>query len=61
LTISEAVNLLDAPYHESPHLIDTARPAFSYGLFLLLPAAFVVAASVFVVRFVLPTITLPRW
>jgi hypothetical protein len=61
LTMSEAVSLLDPPHRESPSLTDAARPACSLGLFLVLPAAFIVAATVFVLKFVLSAVVLPRW
>ena len=61
LTMAEAISLLDPPHREAPCLIENARPSCSYGLLLLIPAGLMIGATVFVLKFVLPTIVLPRW
>lgn len=49
-TIADAVSLLDAPRTEPPSLIDTSRPPFSSWALLLLPAALIVSAAIYVLR-----------
>jgi hypothetical protein len=49
-TIADAVSLLDAPRTEPPSLIDTSRPPSSSWVLLLLPAALIVSAAIYVLR-----------
>ena len=60
LTTEDAISTLDAPYRESPSLIDTARAPFALGL-LLVPALLIIAGIAGMVHSVTRFFSFPKW